>query len=182
MVLMPRVSFSNRWTFGVAFDLPQMSSRGCHSVRAPPTMVKEQLGPGSRLQDDMLLAPFLHNRDLLYLSKAATWLLPYRNQRGDVTITEWCDDKTPAELLGERRLHTVFVQCPDALLRLTAWLRGEDGVGVRAALRRLNIPSSPCRMKQDFVELAAFLAEGVCGALEELNIDHTPEPGAGGLP
>jgi hypothetical protein len=38
------------------------------------------LGPGSLLLDEVLLAPSLSFKDLACLSRAATWLLPYRTQ------------------------------------------------------------------------------------------------------
>jgi hypothetical protein len=43
------------------------------------------VGPGSLLQDEMLLAPFLTTKELLRLSETAMAMLPYRTHLGRVT-------------------------------------------------------------------------------------------------
>jgi hypothetical protein len=74
---------------------------------APPDVVKARLGPGSLLQEEMLLAPFLNMIDLLDTSEAAAWLLPYRTQLGEVIMFRWCGYRSAAALTEQRRLHTI---------------------------------------------------------------------------
>jgi hypothetical protein len=66
---------------------------GCRP--APPAVVKAELGPGSLLQEEMLLAPLLEMDELLYLSEAATWLVP--------TATSWGSSRSTGGGLLEAR-------------------------------------------------------------------------------
>jgi hypothetical protein len=138
--------------------------------------VRAQLGPGSRLQDDLLLAPLLRNRDLLSLSATATWLRPYRNQLGGVKIRAWRDGVTPAMLAGQRRLHTIEVAGAKVLRGLTTSLRGEEGASTGVTLRRLILGwwmGTP-DLADGLRELGVLLAEGGCPALEELRASCIP--------
>jgi hypothetical protein len=88
------------------------------SQESPPVDVKAHLGPGSLLQEEMLLAPLFNMIDLLHLSEAAKWLLPYRNQLGELILQRWCDSRAAAVLFMQRRLHTIRVgvaelDCPE---------------------------------------------------------------------
>jgi hypothetical protein len=96
---------------------------------APPAVVKAILGPGSLLQEEMLLAPFLEVDEPLRLSEAARWLEPYRNQLGAVKIERWCQFR--AVFQGQRRLHTIRLRVDSesrtAFKELKAVRRGEHG-------------------------------------------------------
>jgi hypothetical protein len=149
--------------------------------RLPPDVAKAELGPGSLLQEEMLLAPFLGNRDLLRLSRAASWLVPYRNQLGEVKILKWCDDVTPAMLSGQRRLHAIDLNAFHSVSSLVRCLRGEHGGRPGVALRRLGLWWGCARQKaasassgedqeEDLWDLWDSLDEGVCPALEDLEI------------
>jgi hypothetical protein len=126
--------------------------------------------------DDMLLAPFLGTRDLLRLSETATWLVPYRNQLGEVKINAWSADVTPAMIAmmsAQKRLHTVSVGTHGALAWLVEWLQSDMGVSTAGALRRLVLP--PPHPRPWLVtnvgsesELGALLRQGGCPKLEEL--------------
>jgi hypothetical protein len=74
---------------------------------APPAVVKAILGPGSLLQEEMLLAPFLDTGDLLDLSEAAPWLEPYRNQLAEILVMRARHSRATAVLHMQRRLHTI---------------------------------------------------------------------------
>jgi hypothetical protein len=86
------------------------------AVTAPPAVVKAMLGSGSVLQDEMLLAPFLDTYDLLWLSESAPWLVPYRNQLAEVKVKRWCDSRTAAVVLMQKRLHTIRFGKVDAVM------------------------------------------------------------------
>jgi hypothetical protein len=136
-------------------------------------MVKAQLGPGSRLLDDLLLAPFLTTRDLLSLSATATWLRPYRNLLRDIKIKAWRDDVTPARLKGQRHLHTVHVGAAEVLGRLAVSLRGEEGASPGVTLRRLILEW------EEALEKDVWLAEGGSPLLEELDMSNATLDRAG---
>jgi hypothetical protein len=140
--------------------------------------VRAQLGPGSRLQDDLLLAPLLRNRDLLSLSATATWLRPYRNQLGGVKIRAWRDGVTPAMLAGQRRLHTIVVAGAKVLPGLAVSLRrrGEGGASLGVTLRRLKLAwwtGAPV-LADGLRGLGEMLAEAGCPALQELRLSCSP--------
>jgi hypothetical protein len=77
------------------------------AVTAPPAVVKAMLGPGSLLQEEMLLAPFLRNRDLMLLSEAAVWLEPYRHQLAEMVVKSGLHSRAVVALQVQRRLHTI---------------------------------------------------------------------------
>jgi hypothetical protein len=93
--------------------------------------------PGSRLLDDLLLAPFLTTRDLLSLSATAIWLRPYRTLLRDIKIKEWRDDVAPAVLRDQRHLHTLHVGSVEVLGRPAVSLRGDEEASPGVTLRRL---------------------------------------------
>jgi hypothetical protein len=64
----------------------------CHAAKT-----QASLGPGGVLLDEVLLASFLKNRELLKLSNAAKWLLPYRFQLLKLEIKAW-HEHTPRML------------------------------------------------------------------------------------
>jgi hypothetical protein len=107
-----------------------------------PATVDAVLGPGSRLQVEMLLAPFLGTRDLLRLSEAAKWLLPYRNQLGGVKIGWWFRSRTAAMLAHQRRLHTIRLEATESLASLVASLKGGLAWHPGRTVRRLILGSS----------------------------------------
>jgi hypothetical protein len=51
-----------------------------------PSAVQACLRSGAPLERELLLAPFCATADLLRLSEAARWLLPYRSQLASVRI------------------------------------------------------------------------------------------------
>jgi hypothetical protein len=77
---------------------------------APSSLDKAILGPGSLLQEEMLLAPFLDTPDLMPLSEAAKWLKPYRHQLGEILVKRGWHYHVPAELHVQRRLHTIRLE------------------------------------------------------------------------
>jgi hypothetical protein len=127
---MRRASLRNwRWQLArehASLSRPLRLYLTCLGATAPLAVVKAALGPGSLLQEEMELAPFLGTRDLLWLSQAAKWLLPYRNQLGEVVFARWCKYRTTAMLLLQRRLHTIrwgFMFDAD----LAQWRRASPG-------------------------------------------------------
>jgi hypothetical protein len=169
---------------------------------APSAVVKAEIGPGSLLQEELELSPFLGTRDLLRLSEAAPWLEPYRYQLEAVRIEVWCDVGTPAMLSVQRRLHTIRLEAFSAVSSLMRCFRGEHGtrpglrlsrliLGRGTAVRRCGDLLESFRQAlsmqqqglagrieppwqeasdQDMTELWDSLADGVCPALEELDI------------
>jgi hypothetical protein len=103
----------------------------------PSFTVEAELGPGSRLLDDLLLAPFLTTRDLLSLSATATWLRPYRSLLRDIKVKTCRDGVAPAVLRGQRHLHTLHVGAADVLGRLAVSLRGGWRASPGVTLRRV---------------------------------------------
>jgi hypothetical protein len=125
---------------------------------------------------DLLLAPFLTTRDLPSLAATATWLRPYRNLLRDIKIKAWRDDVAPAMLAGQRRLHTMYLGASQLLARLTRSLRGEGEASPVVSLRRLILrweeaPGGAAPEEHER-ELGAWLAEGGCPLLEELDVSH----------
>jgi hypothetical protein len=154
------------------------------AVRPPPLVavrplftVEAELGPGSRLLDDLLLAPFLTTRDLLSLSATATWLRPYRSLLRDIKINAWRDDVAPAVLKGLRHLHTLHVGSAEMLGPLAVSLLGEKGASPGVTLRRLILeweeehPARPSGGVGGLDRFAAWLRNG-CPLLEEVDMSH----------
>jgi hypothetical protein len=137
-------------------------------------MAEAQLGPGSQLLDKLLLAPCLRTRDLLSLAASATWLRPYRSLLRDIKIKAWRDDVTPAMLSVQRRLHTLQLGAAEVLGRLVTSLRGEEDASPGMTLRRLILEweeETPAS-EEGARELGAWLAEGGCSLLEELDMSR----------
>jgi hypothetical protein len=171
---------------GHGFGLPPPMSRPgplpCRAAvhRAAPLLdvVKAQLGAGSRLLDDLLLAPCLTTRDLLSLAATATWSRPYRNLLRDIKIKTWRDDVTPARLVAQKHLRTVHVGAAEVLGRLVVSLRGEEGASPGATVRRLILEWEEA-LEKDVRELGTWLAEGGSPLLEELDMSNATLDRAG---
>jgi hypothetical protein len=91
---------------------PSLGSLTPTAVPGLPLDVKANLGPGSLLHDEMLLSFLLGTRDMLRLSEATTWLVPYRYQLGEIVLTRWWmgrwgESQTAVMLLMQRRLHII---------------------------------------------------------------------------
>jgi hypothetical protein len=83
---------------------PGMPRQRVNVPRSPTEGWGVMVGPGSLLQEEMLLAPFLNTGDLHRLSQSATWLLPYRTQLGKVRFTALHKHPVLAKLPQQKRL------------------------------------------------------------------------------
>jgi hypothetical protein len=153
---------------------PRLKPAASPEAAAPPSGVRAWLGPGSLLQSEMLLAPFLTSHALLRLSETASWLLPYRAQLGGVRIEAWDDRLTPTMLSPQRRLDTVkaFVgpRLPDLMRALRAG-RALEILHVQPSAHPDADPCSEVTLPDDaWQDVGALLGAGACPMLTDLGL------------
>lgn len=125
------------------------------------------LGPGCTIEREMLLVPFLSPVDLLRLSEAATWLVPYRYKLSGVCLRTVAGPNDPrwALLSGQQRLERVRLthsaSAGDALQRLPG-----EGAGVR----KLDLTDTELSLDQHAEEVEEALQGRSFPALEVLTL------------
>jgi hypothetical protein len=147
--------------------------------------IRRFLGPDGVLQQEMLLPAWLHQHELLRLSEAASWLVPYRTQLASIRVMGLGRPGRPADperltamVAAQRRLCTVRVL---QARRLQATLEGLGQSRVNGSVvHTLDLGRCEGLDHHGAEVVATMMKREACPLLETLRVNGNFEIGRRG--